>query len=81
MEFQSCRRELERAVHSLQQFDASPHIATRRVASRHEEGERASGGGSATSVAERCSKTGPLRMRAPFSARRAGGGGGELRAS
>jgi len=64
-------------------------IASDRIGSHHEEGERASGGGSATSVAERCSKTGPLRMRAsssraPLPSRRAdresgGGGGGGAR--
>lgn len=48
----------------------SRRVASHRIASHREEGERASGGGSATSVAARCSKTGPLRMRASSSLHR-----------
>jgi len=44
-------------------LDASYCHSTQRIRIRIGEGERASGGGSATSVAARYSKTGPLRMR------------------
>jgi hypothetical protein len=64
----------------------SHRIASHRIAPHREEGERgsldsrgarrASGGGSATSVAARCSKTGPLRMRASSSLKRAWRRGG-----
>jgi len=48
-------------------YVASRHVTSHRIASHHiasQRGWNASGGGSATSVAARCSKTGPLRMRA-----------------
>jgi len=59
-------------------YVASRHVTSHRIASHHissQRGWNASGGGSATSVAARCSKTGPLRMRASSLLHRASGAG------